>query len=155
VLTKILSTAVVSSKPSSKLESALQELFSYLSTLSKSSDAGHQDIAVQSYSAVLRTTKARLLFWDMKDQTIDPLIEILRSGAGAGKDTGSTLWSEGASTNRANFDTGISGGVGIQLLYHVLLVLWQLSFEGQTVGDIIQEYVPSHLRLRQFLTWCQ
>lgn len=87
----------------------------------------------------MRTTKARLLLWDMKDETIDPLIEILRSGAGGGKDTGSALWSEGASTNRTNFDTGISGGVGIQLLYHVLLVLWQLSFEGQTVGDGIQE----------------
>lgn len=142
VLTKLLSQAVTSSsKTTSQLESALKSLYSYLSTLSKSSDAGHQDIAVQAYSSLLRSKKTRELFWDQRTETVDPLMDILRAGAGAGKDTGSTLWSEGASTTRANFDTGIAGGVGIQLLYRVLLVIWQLSFEGELVGEGLQEYV--------------
>jgi len=66
-------------------------------------------------------------------------MEILRAGAGAGKDTNSTLWSEGASTTRTNFDTGIAGGVGIQLLYRCLLVIWQLSFDGELVGEGLEE----------------
>jgi len=33
----------------------------------------------------------------------------------------------------------VAGGVGIQLLYRVLLVIWQLSFEGELVGDGLQE----------------
>jgi V-type H+-transporting ATPase subunit H len=140
VLTKLLSQAVVASgKPTLQLESTLTKLYSYLSTLSKSSDAGYQDIAVQSYSAVLRTKKARELFWKQREETVNPLIDILHAGAGASKDTGPTLWSEGASTSRSVLGDGIAGGVGIQLLYHVLLVLWQLSFEGQLVGDGLQE----------------
>jgi V-type H+-transporting ATPase subunit H len=139
ILTKLLSQAIVTSKTSDKQEAAITSLYSYLSALSKSTDPGHQDIAVQSYSSLLRTKKTRELFWEKRKETVDPLMEILRAGAGAGKDVESTLWSDGASTTRSTFDAGIAGGVGIQLIYRVLLVIWQLSFEGAVVGEGLQE----------------
>jgi V-type H+-transporting ATPase subunit H len=140
VLTKLLSQAISSSsKTIEKQESAIISLYSYLSILSKSSDPGHQDIAVQSYSSLLRTKRTRELFWNDRKETVEPLIDILRAGAGAGKDTKSALWSEGASSSRTQFETGIAGGVGIQLIYRVLLVIWQLSFEGELVGEGLQE----------------
>ena len=91
---------------------------------------------MQQYSAVLRTKKARHAFWKQREETVDPLFKILRAASGAGKDADSTLWS-GASSIRSVTD----GGVGLQLLYHVLLIIWQLSFEGELVGDGLQEYV--------------
>ena len=60
-------------------------------------------------------------------------MDILRTAVGTGKDTDSTLWS-GATTIRSP-DTKFGGGVDLQLLYHVLLVIWQLSFEGKMVGE--------------------
>jgi V-type H+-transporting ATPase subunit H len=140
VLSSLLSPALsASDKPSPAIEEALPQLYTALSNLAKSSDAGLQDIAVQEYSSVVRTKKARELFWKQRKETLDPLIEILRAAAGAGKDTDSTIWSGTGSVRTT--DTGISGGVGLQLLYHVLLVIWQLSFEGKLVGDGLQEYV--------------
>jgi V-type H+-transporting ATPase subunit H len=140
VLTNLLAQTITSSsKSSAKQESAITSLYSYLSVLSKSSDPYHQDIAVQSYSSLLRTKKTRELFWNDRKETVDPLIDILQAGAGAAKDTQSTLWSDGASTTRTQFETGIAGGVGIQLIYRVLLVIWQLSFEGELVGEGLQE----------------
>ena len=110
-------------------------LFSYLSTLTKSSDGGLQDIAVLEYSALLRGKKPRELFWEQRKETVGPLIDILRSAAGVSNgDSASALWS-GAASARTGSEGVIGGGVGLQLLYHVLLVLWQLSFEGATVGD--------------------
>ena len=133
----IAQVLTISSKPTPQIDEALSQLFSYLSGLSKSSDAGLQDIAVQEYSAVLRTSKSRTLFWRQRKETLDPLMDILRAAAGSGKENGSTLWDGGASVRSAQ--EGLSGGVGIQLLYHVLLVIWQLSFEGTMVGDGLQE----------------
>ncbi|KAF3483223.1 uncharacterized protein GIQ15_02547 [Arthroderma uncinatum] len=115
-------------KISQKDEVALPKLFSYLSTLTKSADTGLQDIGVQGYSALLRTKRSREIFWKERKDTVEPLIGILRAAAGATKDNGSSLGG-----GRAG-EAGISGGVGIQLLYHVLLVLWQLSFEGDLIG---------------------
>lgn len=107
--------------------------------MTRSSDSGVQDIGVQEYSALLRNTRSRELFWQQREETVKPLIDILRSAAGVEKngEDESTLWS-GASTIRTTTDIGIGGGVGIQLLYHVLLVLWQLSFEGSLVGEGLQ-----------------
>ncbi|KAK8434121.1 vacuolar ATP synthase subunit H [Phyllosticta citricarpa] len=141
VLSSLISEALVSSpKQSSQIEEALPQLFSYLSTLAKSSDAGLQDIAVQEYSAVLRTSESRSLFWKQRKETLNPLVEILRAAAGNGKDTDSTLYGGSSSASiRTNADVGLGGGVGLQLLYHVLLVLWQLSFEGKLVGDGLDE----------------
>jgi V-type H+-transporting ATPase subunit H len=139
VLTGLLSHAVIqSSKNTPQVDEALPQLFSYLSTLAKSSDAALQDIAVRFYSAVLRGSKARRAFWKQRQETLNPLFDILRTAAGAAKDTDSTLY--GSNSIRSN-DGGLAGGVGLQLLYHVLLVIWQLSFEGELVGDGLQEYV--------------
>ncbi|KAF1943252.1 vacuolar ATP synthase subunit H [Clathrospora elynae] len=139
VLSGLLSRAVIqSSKNTPQLDEALPQLFSYLATLAKASDAGLQDIAVREYSAVLRSTKSRQLFWAQRKETLTPLFDILRAAVGSSKDTDSTLYSGGASI-RSTSDGAISGGVGLQLLYHVLLVIWQLSFEGELVGEGLQE----------------
>lgn len=138
VLSSLIAQALtISSKSTPQIDEALPQLFSYLADLAKSSDAGLQDIAVQEYSAVLRTAKSRSIFWNQRKETLDPLMDILRAAAGSGKDNGSTLWSGAASVRTA--PEGLSGGVGIQLLYHVLLVIWQLSFEGSMIGDGLQE----------------
>ncbi|KAJ9663732.1 H(+)-transporting V1 sector ATPase subunit H [Coniosporium apollinis] len=136
VLSSLISHALVGqTKSTAPLVEALPKLYSYLSLLAKSSDAGLQDIAVQEYSAVLRTSKARQLFWKQRKETLDPLMDILRAAAGSNnRDSDSTLYSGGASIRSAT-EVGIGGGVGLQLLYHVLLVIWQLSFEGKLVGD--------------------
>lgn len=140
VLTTILSTAQLQSSTSPpRTEEALSKLYKYLSTLTKTQDSGLQDIAVQEYSALLRTKKARELFWSQRDETVGPLVAILRSAAGVGKDSDSTLWSGGASI-RTTTEAGLSSAVGLQLLYHVLLTLWQLSFEGTLVGKGLEEY---------------
>jgi V-type H+-transporting ATPase subunit H len=140
VLSSLISQALLASdKHDAQIEEALPQLFTALSTLVKSSDASLQDIAVQEYSAVLRTRKSRQLFWKQRQETVAPLFDILRAASGAGKDTDSTLWSGGSV--RSVESAGLAGGVGIQLLYHVLLVIWQLSFEGALVGDGLQECV--------------
>ncbi|KAH7414260.1 armadillo-type protein [Phaeosphaeria sp. MPI-PUGE-AT-0046c] len=137
VLTGLLSHAVtLYSKSTPQVDEALPQLFTYLSTLAKSSDAALQDIAVRFYSAVLRSTKARHTFWKQRQETLNPLFDILRTAAGAAKDTDSTLY--GSNSVRSG-DGGLSGGVGLQLLYHVLLVIWQLSFEGELVGEGLQD----------------
>lgn len=76
---------------------------------------------------------------------MNPLIDILRAATGGASDNGSTLWNGGGSSVRSATDAGLSGGVGLQLLYHVLLVIWQLSFEGSMVGKGLEEYFHQHL----------
>ncbi|KAL9623117.1 MAG: hypothetical protein Q9160_002631 [Pyrenula sp. 1 TL-2023] len=136
------------SKPLDRDTAALQRLFEYFSSLTKSQDSGLQDIGVQGFSSLLRTRKARQIFWNQRKETVYPLFETLRTASGAGKDADSTVWSGAASIRSA--DTSLGGGVGLQLLYHVLLVIWQLSFEGQLVGDELernQEIVPLYTQL--------
>jgi V-type H+-transporting ATPase subunit H len=69
------------------------------------------------------------------------LIDILRAAAGVGKDNASAnLWSGTTNTVRSGGpEASLGGGVGLQLLYHVLLVLWQLSFEAADIGDELNE----------------
>ena len=88
-------------------------------------------------SQLLRTSQSKKLFWKQKQDTVDPLFDILRKAAGAAKDTDSTLWSGNASIRSS--DTRFGGGVGLQLMYHVLLVIWQLSFEGELVGEGLEK----------------
>jgi V-type H+-transporting ATPase subunit H len=128
-----------SSKPVARDDEALPQLYSYLSKLVKNQDSGLQDIGVQLLSELLRTTRAKELFWKQKQDTVDPLFDILRKAAGAAKDNDSTLWS-GATSIRSS-DTRFGGGVSLQLMYHVLLVIWQLSFEGEMVGNGLEKYV--------------
>lgn len=141
-------TLTSSSKPAKRDSDALPKLYSHLSKLVRSQDSGIQDIAVQHMSTVLRSSQAKELFWKQRKETIAPLFDILRKAAGAAKDTDSTLWSGAASIRSA--DTRFGGGVGLQLMYHILLVIWQLSFEGELVGDGLEEdeeIVPLYVQL--------
>ena len=85
------------------------------------------------FSSLLRTKTARELFWEHGKEAINALFDILREAAGAGKDSDSTIWS-GATSVKSATDATLGGGVGLQLLYHVLLTIWQLSFEAGLVG---------------------
>ena len=150
VLTTILSAAQTQSpKSNSKTDDALTKLYKYLSTLTNSQDRSLQDIAVQEYSSLLRSKKAREIFWSQREETVGPLFDILRAAAGANGDNDSTLFSGGSSIRGAT-EAGLSGGVGLQLLYHVLLTIWQLSFEASLVGKGLekeQELVPLYTQL--------
>jgi V-type H+-transporting ATPase subunit H len=122
------------------VDKALPLVFTYLSSLTKNSDAGLQDIGVQEYSSLLYGRATRQQFWKQRSETIAPLIDILRAAAGVGSgDASASLWSGTTSTARSGFEGSLGGGIGLQLLYHVLLVMWQLSFEAATVGDELNE----------------
>lgn len=124
---------------SDKAVGAVPRLLSYLSKLTQVSDGGLQDIAVLQYSALLRGKRSRELFWNQRKETVAPLVQILRAAAGvADGDSTSTLWN-GATSLRSGNEGSLGGGVGLQLLYHVLLVLWQLSFEGAAIGNGLEE----------------
>ncbi|TVY19643.1 V-type proton ATPase subunit H [Lachnellula arida] len=141
LLTSTVLTSMIASVPnlSAKGSSAMPKLFSYLSTLTKNTDGGLQDIAVLEYSALLRGKKSRELFWEQRSETVAPLIDILRAAAGVGsEDSASTLWS-GTTSVRSGVEGTLGGGVGLQLLYHVLLALWQLSFEGANIGEGLED----------------
>lgn len=130
-----------SPKGSPATDAALPRLYTYLSTLAKSSDGGLQDISVLQYSALLRGKRSRELFWQEKTDTVSPLIDILKAAAGVSNgDSASTLYS-GITSTRIGTEGSLGGGVGLQLLYHVLLVIWQLSFEGAMVGEGLERYV--------------
>jgi V-type H+-transporting ATPase subunit H len=121
---------------------ALPVILAYLSGLAKSTDAGLQDIAVQEYSSLLFGQASREQFWKQRSETVEPLIGILRTAAGIGNggDSSASLWSSGSTTARGTgFEGSLSGGVGLQLLYHVLLVIWQISFEAEEIGDDLNE----------------
>ena len=143
VLSSLLSAAQTKSpKFNPKTDEALTEVYKYLSNLTKSHDSGLQDIAVQQYSSLLRSKKARELFWNHRDQTVQPLFDILRTATGFNTDSDSTLYNGGSSIRTAT-EAGL--GVGLQLLYHVLLTLWQLSFEASLIGKGLekeQEIIP-------------
>jgi len=132
VVSRLLAASPESSKAG---EQALPQLLTYLSTLTRSSDGGVQDIGVLAYSSLLRGKQSRQLFWSQRKETVEPLVDILQSAAGVSGSDSSTLWSGTGSVR----NTELGGGVGLQLLYHVLLVLWQLSFEGADIGDDFQE----------------
>jgi V-type H+-transporting ATPase subunit H len=138
VLTTLLSQgAVTNPNGTGAADKALPKLYTYLTMLAKTTDSGLQDIAVTSYSALLRSKRTRELFWQHRKETVEPLVALLRKAAGVTNgDASSTLWS-GASVR--GVEGSINGGIGIQLLYHTLLVFWQLSFEGADVGDEMEE----------------
>lgn len=136
-LTNLMATARDESKATCN---ALPMMLTYLSGLAKSSDAGLQDIAVQEYSSLLFGHVSREQFWNQRSETITPLITILQTAAGVGNGSSSaSLWSGNGSTRSAGFEGSLGGGVGLQLLYHVLLVIWQMSFEADSIGDELDE----------------
>lgn len=121
------------------VKKALPHLYSYLSSLTKNSDAGLQDIGVLEYSALLYGSVSRQQFWAQRSETVAPLVDILKTACGVGNaDSNASLWS-GTTGVTKGLDGSLGGGVGLQLLYHVLLVLWQLSFEAEEVGDELNE----------------
>lgn len=148
VLSSLLSNAlVIRLKSTSDIDEALPKLYSYIAELSNTKDANLQDIGVQEYSALLRTSKSRKVFWDKRKDTLGPLIDVLRTATG-GKDTDSTLYNGGSSSGttirsitevNSNASLKLGGGVALQLLYHVLVVIWQLSYEGKLVGKGLDE----------------
>lgn len=147
VLSSLLSHALVAQpKSTSDIDDALPKLYSYIAQLSDTSDANLQDIGVQEYSALLRTSKSRQQFWKQRKETLGPLMDVLRTATG-GKDSDSTLHNGGSTSTsirsitdvNANANMKIGGGVGLQLLYHTLMVIWQLSYEGQLVGKGLDE----------------
>lgn len=141
----VLTSLMASSRDESDatVKKALPHLFSYLSALTKNSDAGLQDIGVLEYSSLLYGQVSRRQFWAQRSETVAPLIDILKTACGVGNgDASATLWSGTTGTVRSTgFEGSLSGGVGLQLLYHVLLVMWQLSFEAEEVGDDLNECV--------------
>jgi len=141
LLTSTVLTGIISGSndTSAKAAEAMPKLLTYLSTLAKSSDGGLQDIACLQYSSLLQGKKSREIFWAQRTETVAPLIDILKSAAGVvNGDSASTLWS-GATSVRSGPEGTLGGGVGLQLLYHVLLVLWQLSFEGAAIGEGLED----------------
>ena len=122
VLSSLISHGLMASGPqSSQIDNALPKLYSYISTIAKKSDPNLQDIAVQEYSALLRTSKSRRLFWDQRADTVAPLVDLLRNATGGGRDSDSTLLSGGSIRSIA--ESIVGNNVGLQLLYHVLLVI--------------------------------
>ncbi|KAI2607621.1 ARM repeat-containing protein [Hypoxylon fragiforme] len=148
----VLSTLMAYSRDESQsTEHALPLVLSYLCGLVKnSSDAGLQDIAVTKYSSLLYGRSSRQLFWKQRSETVAPLIEILRKAAGIGGESSASLWSGNTTVRSGGFE-GLSGGVGLQLLYHVLLVLWQLSFEAEEIGDELNDEYDIVLLYTQLL----
>ncbi|KAK0935075.1 H(+)-transporting V1 sector ATPase subunit H [Friedmanniomyces endolithicus] len=140
VLSSLLSRALVAQpKSTPEIDEALPKVYSYIAALSNTSDSNLQDIAVQEYSALLRTLKSRQQFWEQRKETLSPLVDILRNATG-GRDSDSTLYNGGSSGSvRSAESSKMGGGVGLQLLYHILMVIWQLSFEGRLVGKGLDE----------------
>lgn len=138
----VLASLMASSRDESAptVKKALPHLYSYLSSLTKNADAGLQDIGVLEYSSLLYGKASRQQFWAQRSETVAPLIDILKTACGVtnGGDVAS-LWSGTTALGKSNGEGAIGGGVGLQLLYHVLLVMWQLSFEAEEVGDDLNE----------------
>ncbi|KAI1499643.1 ARM repeat-containing protein [Biscogniauxia marginata] len=148
----VLATLMANAKDESpSTEHALPLILSYLCGLAKNAtDAGLQDIAVMEYSSLLYGRSSRQLFWKQRSETVTPLIEILRKAAGIGGDSSASLWSGNTTLRTGGFE-GLGGGVGLQLLYHVLLVLWQLSFEAEDIGDDLDDEYDIILLYTQLL----
>ncbi|KAI5865043.1 ARM repeat-containing protein [Durotheca rogersii] len=148
----VLATLTANSKDESRSTArALPLVLSYLSSLvNNSSDAGVQDTAIVEYSSLLYGRSSRQLFWKQRSETVTPLIDILRKAAGVGSESSAILWSGNTTTRSGGFE-GLSGGVGLQLLYHVLLVLWQLSFEAEDIGDELNDEYDIVLLYTQLL----
>ncbi|KAI5841100.1 armadillo-type protein [Morchella snyderi] len=134
VLTTMLTASLKSSsKPTTDTEAALPQLYRYLAGLTKSPDVHLQDIAIQSYVSLLRSSYARITFWELEEETVAPIVKILENAGsqnGNSSDRGSVLGNPATA----------QGGVALQLLYHVLLVIWELTFEEVVAEEINAKY---------------
>jgi V-type H+-transporting ATPase subunit H len=151
LLSSVLSHALIAQpKSTPEIDEALPKLYSYIAELAKTSDSNLQDIAVQEYSALLRTSKSRQQYWKQRQETLTPLIDVLRNATG-GKDSDSTAHNGSVATSIRSLPESVKiSGVSLQLLYHILMVIWQLSFEGELVGKGLDEehdIVPLYTQL--------
>ncbi|KAF3908835.1 hypothetical protein AA313_de0205952 [Arthrobotrys entomopaga] len=138
LLTTLISTSLYKSKVDKPTEQTLPTLFKYLATVSASSEFSHQDLAVQSYVLLLRNTYSRLTFWEMGDEMIRELTNVVETAAAGSKGTRTT--DVGLSSGIASSSSAAQGGVNLQLLYHVLLAIWELSFETVIAEELDEKY---------------
>ncbi|KAF3910274.1 hypothetical protein ABW21_db0205415 [Orbilia brochopaga] len=149
LLTTLISASLANTRVSRSTEQALPTLFKYLATISSSSESNLQDLAVQSYVLVLRNSYSRLTFWEMGDETVKGLTNVIETAAAGSKGKGTTdvglssassfvsVLSADASAASANLK---QGGVNLQLLYHVLVAIWELSFEETIAEELDEKY---------------
>lgn len=131
VLSNLLTASLrISAKPTPDAKAALPQLYHFLANLTKSPDVHLQDIAIQSYISLLRSSYARITFWSLQVDTIVPIVRILETAGGQNGNTSDRGGTVGGSAG------GAQGSVGLQLLYHVLLVIWELTFEEVVAGEI-------------------
>ncbi|KAF3168327.1 H(+)-transporting V1 sector ATPase subunit H [Orbilia oligospora] len=156
LLTTLISSSLSKSRTDNPTKQALPTLFKYLATISSSSESNLQDLAVQSYVLLLRNSYSRNTFWEMGDETMKGLTEVIETAAAGSKgsrttDVGVANIASGIPSAVPLLSTGSSsvptaaaplkqGGVNLQLLYHVLVAIWQLSFEEEIAEELDDKY---------------
>ncbi|KAF3917145.1 hypothetical protein ABW20_dc0109888 [Dactylellina cionopaga] len=158
LLTTLISASLFKSRVDKPTEQALPTLFKYLATISSSSESNLQDLAVQSYVLLLRNSHSRTTFWEMGDETVKVLTSVVETAAAGSKGKGTTdvgLGGGGAANinSEATATTALlsgsaavasttlkQGGVNLQLLYYVLVAIWELSFEEVIAEELDEKY---------------
>ncbi|KAF3186994.1 H(+)-transporting V1 sector ATPase subunit H [Orbilia oligospora] len=156
LLTTLISSSLSKSRTDNPTKQALPTLFKYLATISSSSESNLQDLAVQSYVLLLRNSYSRNTFWEMGDETMRGLTGVIETAAAGSKGSRTTdvgvvgvtsgipsavpLLSTGSSSVPAAAAPLKQGGVNLQLLYHVLVAIWQLSFEEEIAEELDDKY---------------
>jgi V-type H+-transporting ATPase subunit H len=148
---------------------ALGHLYTYHAKKLQDSlnDSTQQDLSVQSFVDLLRAKAGRRLFWaNAEDElepeenevgqgillvgrkkTVDPLVNILRKATSKSTQEVTSALDTRFPQNGTGSNLS-QGDVGLQLLYHVLLVFWSLTFEEQVASKIEQFVCP-------FLSCCK
>lgn len=139
ILTTLFTTALSAKKFMDNVQRELPEFNRYLATLAKAPDHHLADLAIQSYVALLRTASARTAFWEQKEETLEPVINILKTSA-SGSGSSSDRASMTGTTSTIGGSGLVQGGVPLQLLYHILLVTWELSFDGEIAEEMDEKY---------------
>ncbi|KAA8893278.1 armadillo-type protein [Sphaerosporella brunnea] len=135
ILTPLLAKSLSrSSKISPAFKDALPKFFRYLASITKSPEREQQDLAIQSYVALLRTPYARETFWDIKEETMTPLAQLIEETAGG------TAGGERAAGTTNTVAGIVQGGVPLQLVYHVLLAVWELTFDDTVAEELNEKY---------------
>ncbi|KAK6353846.1 H(+)-transporting V1 sector ATPase subunit H [Orbilia blumenaviensis] len=168
LLTTLISASLLlpsSSRTEKPVKQALPTLFKYLATISSSSSSSAsssesaewnlQDLAVQNYVLLLRNSFARMTFWQMGDETMRGLTGVVETAAAGSKGSRTTDVGSVANTSSSSASTSLlsgasssgaggaglkQGGVNLQLLYHVLVAIWQLSFEEEIADELDEKY---------------
>ncbi|RVD83098.1 uncharacterized protein DFL_007499 [Arthrobotrys flagrans] len=157
LLTTLISSSLSKSRTDNPTKQALPTLFKYLATISSSSESNLQDLAVQSYVLLLRNSYSRTTFWEMGDETMKGLTGVIETAAAGSKgsrttDVGVANLASGSSATTVLLGSGSGaaaasaaanlkqGGVNLQLLYYVLVGIWQLSFEEEIAEELDEKY---------------